>query len=88
MFVKIVLEHHSNLKQHAMVGEWLICRERGIPQSSNNKAVEIPENDVAIVPNKMTMWQQGMTGMSILARCLRLLILMLKSHFAKIMGLY
>ena len=31
-FVKIVLERLSGLKQHAMVGEWLICSERGIPQ--------------------------------------------------------
>ena len=29
---KIVLEHLSSLKQHAMVGEWLICSERRIPQ--------------------------------------------------------
>ena len=32
VFVKIVLKHLSILKQHEMVGEWLICSERGIPQ--------------------------------------------------------
>ena len=34
------------------------------------------------------MWQQVMIGKSILARCLRSMILMLKSHFMNILGLY
>ena len=35
-----------------MVGEWLICSERGmLLLSSSAKAVEIPENEAAIVPD-------------------------------------
>ena len=32
VFVKIVLQHLPSLKQHVMVGEWLICCKSGIPQ--------------------------------------------------------
>ena len=41
----------SNQKQYAMVGEWLICSEKGNPQYYQLvKRLWIPENEAAIVP--------------------------------------
>ena len=51
-FVKIVLKYLSSLKQHAMVGEWLICSERGIPQYYQLlKKLQIPGNEATNVPD-------------------------------------
>ena len=51
-FVKIVLKYLSSLKQHAMVGEWLICSERGIPQYYQLlKRLQIPGNEATTVPD-------------------------------------
>ena len=48
--------------------------------SSSEKAAEIPENEAVIVPDINDHLRQGMIGRSILAKCLRSMILMLKSY--------
>ena len=54
VFVKIVFKHLSSLKQHAMVGELMICCEKEslntIKQWKDTR-YQIPENEAAIVPN-------------------------------------
>ena len=56
--------------------------------SSSEKAVEIRENELDTVPDKNNHVAAVMIGRLILAKCLRSMILMLKSHFMNMLELY
>ena len=56
--------------------------------SSSEKAAKIPENEVTIVPDINDHVAAEYDRKVLLGRCLRLMILMLKSHFMNMLGLY
>ena len=56
--------------------------------SSSEKAVEIPENEAAIVPDINDQVAAGYDLNIFLTRCLSLMIPLLNSHFMNMLGLY